>query len=110
MNPKTKVLYDYEFLRIVKIKTEAGTSFTDRHLSFGDPSRATHIEQFSLLSQALASVQEIIELEERYAVPVEIPALSEAARERLDGEPPKLFAVDPEKLLQAHESLGKDNL
>jgi hypothetical protein len=41
-----------------------------------DPSRATRVEQFSLLSQALASVQEVIALEERYAVPVEIPALS----------------------------------
>ena len=50
------------------------------------------------VSQALASVQEIIALEERYAVPVEIPTLCEAARERLDGELPKLFAVDPEKL------------
>jgi hypothetical protein len=98
MNPKTKILYDYEFLQIVKIKTEAETCFTVRHLSMDDPSRATQTEQFSLLSQALASVQEIIDLEERYAIPVEIAALSEAARERLGGELPKLFVVDPEKL------------
>jgi hypothetical protein len=98
MNAKTKVLYDYQFLQIVKIKTETGTSFTVHHLSMDDPSHATHVEQFSLLSQALASVHEIVDLEERYAVPVEIPALSEAARERLDGELPKMFAVDPEKL------------
>ena len=69
-----------------------------------DPSRATRVEQFSLLSQALASVQEVIDLEERYAVPVEIPALCEAARKRLDGELPKLFVIDPGKLELSHET------
>jgi hypothetical protein len=98
MNPKTKIIYDYEFLQIVKIKTETETIFVVRHLSIDDPSHATQLEQFSLLSEALASVQEIIDLEERYASPVEILSLCEAARKRLDGEQPKLFVVNPEKL------------
>jgi hypothetical protein len=51
INPKTKVLYDYQFLQIVKIKTETGTCFIVRHLSIDDPSSATHVEQFSLSLQ-----------------------------------------------------------
>jgi hypothetical protein len=93
-----KIIYDHQFLQILRNRSLSGTRWIVRRLDFEEPSRVASEEEFDSLSKALWSVTEEVQLEEQYATPVEIPNLSEATKARLDGELPRLFCIDPSKL------------
>ena len=98
-NPsKNRLVYDHEFLQIVREKTDNSITWIVRHLSMDDPSIACNEERFDSLAQALQLLFELVDSEEKYATPVDLPHLSPAAKERLDGEHPKLYCIDPVKL------------
>jgi hypothetical protein len=93
-----KLVYDYQFLQIVRHRLNSSSQWIVRWLDFEEPSRVVSQETFESLSEALSSVRDQVQAEERYATAVEIPDLSEATKARLDGELPRLFCVDPSKL------------
>ena len=95
---QTKIVYDDQFLQILRRRSLANTQWIVRRLDFEEPSRVATEEQFDSLSEALGALREEIWFEEQYATPIDIPDLSEATKARLDGELPKLFCVDPNKL------------
>jgi hypothetical protein len=94
-----KIIYDYQFLQILRRRMPVATRWIVRRLEFDEPDRVASEEIFDSLSAALDALSEEIKLEEQYATPVEIPGLSEATKARLDGELPRFFCIDPAKLV-----------
>jgi hypothetical protein len=99
LSAQAKVIYDYQFLQILRIRSGSGTHWVVRRLQFEEPEQIESDQSFDSLSEALNQVREEVEVEEQYATPIDIPDLSEATRARLDGELPRLFCIDPSKLI-----------
>ena len=92
-----KVVYDYQFLQILRIRSDSNRQWVVRRLMFEEPNWIESEEVFGSLSKALDHVQAEVQLEERYATPIDIPGLNERTMARLDGELPRFFCVDPNK-------------
>src|SRR5690348_15816784 len=95
---QTKIVYEYQFLQILRQRSLAGIRWIVRRLEFEVPDRIASEEQFDSLSEALGLVEEEVRAEEHYGICVDIPGLSEATKARLDGELPRLLCIDPSKL------------
>ena len=93
-----KVVYDYQFLQILRIRLASNRQWVVRRLMFEEPNQIESEEVFGSLSKALDHVQKEVQLEERYATPIDIPGLNEGTMARLNGELPRFFCVDPNKL------------